>query len=200
MSNNQQLVTFPFRPHLAHYLFYSLTNQVLYDEDFMYRHVDVDLKSYDGKYLRTLLERIDYPKIKKAKDGFRLTISIPRNQKEYYNVMEDGKYAELDFPQEAITLINDYYEARFRDSMVCFVAGWTHGNKHKRGSVEPAIKVFMKIYHLFDQGFTVDQFIQYYKRRNSPLKSSVYAKNISKTIISESKKSRKSLMDNYIKK
>ena len=199
MSNNQQLVIFPFKPHLAHYLFYSLTNEIFYDDDSKFRHIDINLNSIDGKYIRMLLEKVNYPKAKEIKDGYRLTVSIPRYNPNYTQTMVDGRSQKLDLSEEAIELLNEYYEVRFRESLLLFVAGAAYGNNYKRGSIEPAIKKFMEVYDLFSAGYTVDQFIQLWKRRNFPLKKSVYEKKKVGNLIDSPKKPSKTLIDSYIK-
>ncbi len=199
-SSNQQLVSFPFPPYLAHFLFYSLTNEVLKTPDSLIRHMDVDLRSTDGFFLRTLMERADFPNIKKVDEGFRITISVPREPRYWEPVMQDGRYSELYLPPKTIEAIIKHYETRFLDNLAHFIAGACFGNGFKRGSIEPAIKYWMEVYHLHEAGFTLDQFKKFYNRANLPVKKNVYAKSSAKNPFELLKKPGKALIDRYIKK
>lgn len=199
-SANQQLYTFPFPPYLAHYLFYCLTNKVLVTANQLHRPIDIDLRSLDGVYLRSQFIQADFPDIKKMEKGFRITVSIPRKSKEYAPVMADGQNADLIIPKETLSIIIKYYETRFRDAMVHFVAGVCHGREYKRGSIEPAIKYWMEVYHLHDAGYTLDQLIKFYNRANCPVKKHVYEKSNKDNPFEILKKPGKSLIDRYIKK
>ena len=161
--------------------------------------MDVDLRSPDGFYLRTLMERVDFPQLKKIDEGFRITISVPRLSVEWWEVIEDGQYSELTLSAKTIEAIIKYYEIRFRDNLVHFVAGACFGKEYKRGSIEPAIKYWMKVYHLDGAGFTLDQFMQFYKRSNCPVKKNVYEKSSTKNPFELLKKPGKPLIDRYIK-
>lgn len=199
-SSNQQMYTFPFPPYLAHYLFYCLTNKIVEKGDELHRHMDIDMRSLDGIYIRSQFEKANYPEMKKLEPGFRLTVSIPKYVKAYTRVIEDGQTAELIIPQKTLDIIIAYYETRFRDAMVHFVAGAVFGNKSNRGSIESAVKYWMEVYHLHDAGYTLDQLKKFYQRANCPAKKSVYAKTSKTNPFEILKTPGKPLIDRYIKK
>lgn len=174
---NREFASFPFRPYLAKYLFYSCRNEVIETEDAHLRHLDIDLNSPDGQFLRILFTRADFPNIKEAKKGFRLTIRIPKRTTQYEKFTEDGRSAPLVITDEAANIINDHYENRFRDGFISFVRGYIRGAEQKRGALKSAIIEFMKAYDINKgDGWTYESMRKFFQRSNSPLKIGIYAK------------------------
>lgn len=201
MSLNREIVSFPFRPHLAKYLFYTIKNQVIESEDYYHKTLDIDLNSIDGEIIRLVLQRVDFPDLKKAKQGFRLTVSVPRYPNNRMSkVMEDGRYGALEMPEAAIKVINDLYEIRFRDHFVTFVCGYVQGRNRRRGAIRQAIEEFMQIYDLLDCGYSYEMLEKFYKRTNSPVKHGVYAKSKSLSSLIRVKDGHKEMIDRYLKK
>ena len=181
MNNNQDFVSFPFRPHLAQYLFYTIKNKAIESEEALYKNLDISLKSPDGFMLRTLMERADFP-VKDVKYGFRLTVRIPKQSRKNEMFTEDGRCRGLVITEKAAKVINDFYETRFQDHFVSFVAGSAFGSKQKRGSISNAIFHFMETYQLSpENGFNFQTMKKYYDRIESPLKKQIYETKNRKT-------------------
>ena len=200
MADNQEIISFPFRPHLAKYLWALIKNDVLESEDQFHKPLDIDLRSIDGKLIRLLMERTDFPDIEKVTHGFRLYVSVPKNPVGHRSYLEDGRYNMLTLKPEAIELINDIYETRFRDHLITFISGYIRGKENKRGAINSAIQEFRKIYNLSESEMSFDNMVAYYKRTNSPVKNSIYAKKKCSIVKSKEKSPRKDLITRYIKK
>lgn len=181
MSNNREIISFPFRPHLALYLYTHITNQEIESLQHFHKPLDIDLRSPHGKIIRLLLERVDYPQVKKVKKGFRFWVSIPKKAGNHPRLMVDGQRAGLAMPLQAVELINDLYEMIFRDHYLTFVHGYVHGNQGNRFSVRQATEIFIEKYDLELAHYTYDMLVKHYKRSHSPLKKSIYAKKNSET-------------------
>jgi len=181
MNSNQDLVSFPFRPYLAQYLFYTSKNQAISTNQAQFKHLDISIKNPDGFILRMLLERADFP-VKEVKYGFRLTIRIPKEPRYNEQFIEDGRYSGLVISEKAAAKINDFYEMRFRDHFVSYVAGSVFGSNKHRGAISSAIYQFMQTYGLSpEMGVNFEALVQLYKRSNSPLKNEIYSKSSGKT-------------------
>lgn len=177
MTRNREIFSFPFRPHLALFLFHTIENEVYETEVAYHKSLDIDLNSHDGKYLRVLLERADIPQVKTMKKGFRLTASVPKQVKTYRSLMHDGQVSALVITDEIAELINEYYESRFEDYFIAYVCGVVSGSKNSRGALTQAVQEFMDAYHLREaEGCTVDKMMKMYQRKKSPLKKGIYAK------------------------
>lgn len=196
MSDNRQKVTFPFKPHLAQFLFYSIKNEVVSTETMRHRTMDINLSSLHGQIIRTILEKADYPDIKKVKYGFALTISIPK--RDYRKkLFDDGRYAELKIDPQAVELINHLYQVEFENQMISYIAGRVAGQK--RGGLKDAIEAFIKTYHLQETEYNSDRIRKVYQRHNHPLKERVYEKKNDSLYLQKKKQGSKSLIDRLIK-
>ena len=180
MSNNQELVSFPFKPYLAKYLFHMAKNEVIETDKAFYRELYLNMKSPDARFIRILMERKDVPGIHVLPPtGFMLTVRVPKHSAEFNDVVEDSRTKAIWIDEETAKIIHDHFDARFRDHFLSFVHGAVHGSGQKRKSLKKAILVFMGVYGLDrdDVDFNYDQMVKLYERRNSPLKSSIYTKN-----------------------
>jgi hypothetical protein len=179
MSNNQELVSFPFRPYLAKYLFHIAKNEVIETEQALYRNLDLNMKSPDARFIRILMERKDVPGLQTLPPtGFRLTVRVPKHSAEFNDVVEDSRTKAIWIDEETAKLIHDHFDARFRDHFLAFVHGAVHGSTKKRKTIKRAILTFMGVYglHEDDVTYNYDQLNKLYERRNSPLKGNIYAK------------------------
>jgi hypothetical protein len=196
-NDNRQVVSFPFHPHLARYLFFLLTNDVEEDEEYLHRYLDVKLNSIDGRLIRLILERADFPGIKEVKKGFRFKITVPRKTWRH-SLFESGRTGELVFSEEAVKLINELYQTRFETDFLSFVCGSVHGKGH--GGLKSAILKFIEVYKLEDTSMNYEALKKMYQRTNSPLKKPIYAKRKSVKTAKETKDTSKDLINKYIKK
>lgn len=169
MNSNREIVSFPFKPHLAKYLFYSMKNEIVETEETLSRHLDIHCHSHDGFFLRSLFSKRDYPQLKQPEKGYRLTVTIPK-QSSHPDLVEDGRSSNLYLEDKVIKKINAHYEARFRDHFVSFVSGAVYGAGEKKRCRINAILFFMDRYDLH-QHFTLDQLSKYYDRTLIPTKS-----------------------------
>lgn len=178
MNPNQEKASFPFKPHLAKYLFYSIKGEVVETDEARYKQLDVDLNSPDGKILRILFTRVNYPNIDSVKKGFRLTVRVPnRSDKKFDKFIESSRYGSISIDEECAFLINELYEARFRDHFHTFVSGFIAGANGKRGSFKKALHIFCETYDLFNKDeFDPAKYIKFYQRTDSPVKKGIYDK------------------------
>lgn len=178
MNQNREIASFPFKPHLAKYLFYSIKGEVVETEEARFKYLDVDLNSPDGKIIRLLFKRADYPNIDSVKKGFRLTVEVPKlSDKKFDKYIESSRYGSISIDEECAFLINELYEARFRDHFHTFVCGYIAGAEGKRGSFKKALNQFCEIYDLFDKDeFDPAKYIKFYQRTDSPVKTGIYDK------------------------
>ena len=199
VNANRDIVSFPFPPHLCRWLFVKIKGQIIERETDRLKALDIDLHSIDGRIIRLLLERVDYPGIKDVKQGFRFYVSVPRKANEHRSIMHDGQRGQLQMPPEAVKILTDHYEDLFRAHYHSFVCGYIQGNQGKRRSVRQATEIFMRTYDL-DGVYSYDQLIKYYKRTDSPVKISIYAKKNTSVLLDGQKKECKSLLDRRVKK
>jgi len=196
MNGNRQIVTFPFKPHLAQYLFHSITNTIVSTEEAYHRTLDINLNSAHGQIIRLILKRADYPGINEVKKGFSLTVTIPR-----YNpnkrLMEDGRYNELIISEEAIELINTLFQIEFENHFMSYIAGRVASEK--RGGLNNAIKTFVSTYNLGETEFSFDRIRKMYHRANFPLKSAAYEKKSDGILKDNQKRQSKTLIERYLK-
>lgn len=194
-----QIISFPFRPYLAKFLFHSLsTKDAIEDALSCYKPLDVRLNSIDGKLIRMLMERLDHPMKDKVKHGFRLWIQVTKRNPKLKPYIEDGRCSELALPEDAVKLINDMWEVRFRNHFVSFVSGAVRMSDKKKIRLE-AIKEFMNIYDLSpEDGITLDSLIKIYDRSLLPTKVSQYSKEFSATDTENLKKHHKEMISKYL--
>lgn len=185
MNENRDLVSFPFQPHLAKFLFYTIKKEPIETEEARYKHLDIDLKSPDGRFIRILLEKADFPNIKSKEKGFRFTVSIPKKTNSYHPYIEDGRYGSLQISEECALLINDHFESRFREHFVSYVAGFIQGSNCTKGAQHRAIENFLNEYDLNDpEGYNHEKLRKYYQRSFSPFKKNIYdVKNRSNSVV-----------------
>lgn len=196
MSENQQLLTFPFKPHLAQYLFYTIKNEVYSDEEYRHRVIKINMSSIHGQIIRTILEKADYPDIKKAHKGFALTVSIPKRDHRK-RLFTDGRSQELKIDPQAVELINHLYQIEFENSCISYIAGRVAGQK--RGGLKDAIEQVIKIYHLQDTEYNYDRIRKMYQRHKFPLKEAVYEKKNDSLYLKDKKQGGKLLIDRKLK-
>jgi hypothetical protein len=180
MSQNQELVSFPFKPYLAKYLFHVAKNEVIETEEALYKHLDINLKNPDARFIRIMMERKTIPGIQTfPSKGFRFTVRIPKYSKEHYNIIEDSRTKAILIDEETAELIHDHYDAKFRDHFCAFVAGAIHGSGYSRKSMTEAVTFFMDEYQLDkkDPDYSFDRLVKLFKRKNMPLKGIIYGKN-----------------------
>lgn len=178
MNQNREITSFPFKPHLAKYLFYSIKGEVIETQDARHKQLDIDLNSPDGKIIRMLFTRANYPNIESVKKGFRFTISVPNiSDKRFSKYIESNKRGSISIDEDCAFLINELYEARFRDHFHTFVCGFIAGAENRRGSFKKALNQFCEIYDLFDKDeFDPAKYIKFYQRTDSPVKTGIYDK------------------------
>lgn len=179
MKENQELVSFPFRPHLARYIFSLAKNEAIETEEAHYKHLDINMKSLDAKLIRLLMQRKDVPGAKHVDSkGFRLTVRIPKKCSNHTQLVEDSQTKSIWIDDETAEQIQDHFEARFRDHFIAFVSGAVYGTQGNRNSRKKAIIYFMETYGMLEPGslYTFDQMAKLYERRNTPLKQNIYKK------------------------
>jgi hypothetical protein len=175
----KDLISFPFRPHLAKYLFNLLQNEVIDTPEAYYRHLDIDMRSAEGRMLRMLCQpRKGRPRTQMPTKGFRLTICIPKQARNHLHLATDSRRQAVWIDDETATLLQDHFEKRFREHFMSFVSGAVHGSGHSRGQLKKAILYFMDQYSLHDEEsyYTYDQLLKYFKRRNTFIKPKIYRK------------------------
>jgi hypothetical protein len=196
MNGNRQIVTFPFKPHLAQYLFNSISNTIISTEEAHHRTLDINLNSPHGQIIRLILKRADYPGISEVKKGFSLTVTIPRYNPDK-RLMEDGRYNELIISEEAIDLINTLFQIEFENHLMSYIAGRVASEK--RGGLTKAIQTFVTAYNLGETEFSFDRIRKMYHRANFPLKSSAYEKKAKGILSNSDKTASKTLLERYLK-
>lgn len=154
------------------------------------------MRSLHGKIIRVILEKADYPGIKKPQKGFALTVSIPKrdHRKKLY---ADGRTGELKVDPQAVELINELYQIEFENSCISYIAGRVAGQK--RGGLKQAIEDIIKVYHLQDTEYNYDRLMKMYQRHKFPLKKSVYEKVNDSLYLREKKSGGKLLIDRKLK-
>lgn len=180
MSQNQELVSFPFKPYLAKYLFHVAKNEVIETEEALYKHLDINLKNPDARFIRIMMERKSVPGLQSVPTkGFRFTVRIPKQARNHTQYVEDSRTKAIHIDEEMAELIHDHYDAKFRDHFCAFVAGAIHGSGYSRKSMTKAVTFFMDEYNLDkkDPDYSFERLVKLFKRKNMPLKGSIYAKN-----------------------
>lgn len=197
MSSAQQIVTFPFRPHLALFLFHSIKGEILQTADLQHKILYVNLNSPHGELIRLILTRANYPNIKDVKQGFSLTISVP-NRNWNKPLMEDGRYNELVMDPAGIDMINSLYQVTFDNHLLSYIAGRVASEK--RGGLKKAIEDFIDKYELQGTEYTYEKICKMYHRSNFPLKSTAYAKKKVGIITEAPKNESNTLIDKLVKR
>jgi len=176
MNTNQELVSFPFRPYLAKYLFYLANNEVIETDEAFYKHLDITMNNPDARFIRVLMQRCGIPGVAVyPMQGFRFTIRIPKQARKHTNYVEDSRTKAVWIDEETANIIQDHFDARFRDCFISFVSGHVQGSGSQRKSLKSGILFFMKVYDLEDETpYNYDQLAKLYERRNSPLKGTIY--------------------------
>lgn len=178
MNQNQELVSFPFKPYLAKFLFYLSENRIIEGDDAYYRNLDLNMKNPDSRFIRVLMTRKNIPGIKQMESkGFRFTVRIPKKSTQYNSVIEDSRTKAIWIDEETARIIHDHFDSKFRDHFCSFVAGAVHGSGNKRKAIKKAILFFMDKYDLHKDSveYNYDQLIKLYRRRNIPVKQPIYA-------------------------
>ena len=197
MSKNQQLVTFPFRPHLALFLFHNLRGEIITSNEARHRVLHVDLRSIHGEIIRLILKRANYPGIESVKHGFALTVSVPKsNWGKPLN--EDGRYQQLIMDPAGVDMINKLYQIEFDNHLLSYIAGRVA--TEKRGGLKKAIEEFIDKYHLHETEYTHDKIRKMYHRANFPLKSRAYAKKSSGIIANSPQNESNTLISKLVRK
>lgn len=180
MSQNQELVSFPFKPYLAKFLFHLTKNEVIETEEAYYKHLDINLRNPDARFIRILMERKQIPGIKNiASKGFQFTLRIPKQARNHTSYVEDSRTKAIWIDEQTAQIIHDHFDAKFRDHFCAFVAGSMYGSGYSRKSITSAIHFFMDEYDLDkkDPDYSFDRLVKLFKRKKMPLKGSIYGKN-----------------------
>jgi len=175
--SNQELISFPFRPYLAHYLFALSKKEVIETEEAYYKHLDIQLKSAEGKFLRVLCTTKRLPVIEVPTKGYRLTIRIPKKSTIYPHIIEDSRSKTVWIDDETAELVQEHFDKWFRDHFVAFVSGAIYGSESERGILKRAIMYFMENYHLDQDNpyYNYEQMLKIYERSVTPLKGNIYS-------------------------
>lgn len=194
-----QIISFPFKPYLAKFLFYSISSkEAIEDALAYYKPLDVRLNSIDGKIIRMMMKRLDHPMKDKIKHGFRLWIQVTKQNPKLKPYIEDGRYSELALPEDAIELINEMWEVRFRNHFISFVSGAVRMSNKKKVRLD-AIKEFMRIYDLTpEDGITIDALIKVYDRSLLPTKVAQYEKKSAEINAETLKNHHKEMISKYL--
>lgn len=171
----RELISFPFKPHLVRFLWQLCRNEVIETNEARYKHLDIDLRTPTGTFIRSLVTKTNFPKVPEPSKGFRFTIRIPKRCKNHSDFIEDGRHSGLIIDEKTADLIQQHFETMFREHFVSFVMGAIIGSGQSRQSKKNAIVFFMDTYELHDV-YTYEQLVKVYDRTNSPLKKSIYAK------------------------
>jgi hypothetical protein len=178
MSQNQELVSFPFTPYLAKYLYHLVQNQPVETDDGFYKHLDVNMSSPDARFIRIVMQRKQIPGLQASNSrGFRFTIRIPKYVDQYADYVEDSRTKAIWIDEQTAKIIHDHFDSRFRDHFCSFISGAIFGANGKRTSLKKSITFFMQAYGInkYD-GINYEQLLKIYKRKISPLKQPIYTR------------------------
>jgi len=198
VSSNQEIISFPFEPYLAKYLFVKIKKQSFENNYGVHKPLDIDLRSVHGKIIRMLLQKADFPNIDKVQKGFRLFVSIPKYSAEHNQFIEDARNSCLVMPPSAIRLLHELYEDQFRSDYHHFVTGYVRGNKGKRYSIRQATEIFIETYQLQDL-IKYDTLVKFYARTHSELKVAIYDRKKQAPRKSASAQASKTLLNSFLK-
>ena len=158
---SREIISFPFKPHLARFLFEQLTTSTRSLGYSKLKPMDINLSSNLGKLIRRLLEK-SYTKIK-VDEGFTIWVSVP-SQVWGKNDMPDGRSSFLSLSEESAQIISDLFESIFRQNLVSFVDGGVAATDNERGVVISQIRLFMQKYKLIEEDLTEEMYRKMYYR------------------------------------
>ncbi len=198
---SKELITFPFKPFLAKYLFHSLKSDIYELDGKCIRYLDIDLRSIDGFIIRMMLTKHNGPVLKSSIKGYRLAIGINKYPgSKYLSLQADARNCGIEMTEEAAAKLIEYYTVRFLEHFDSFVSGYVLGTNKKRGALQNAIHLFLDKYDIQEEdGVTLAKLQKYYRRTQSTLKEPIYEMHKESIASKENVIKSKSMIQRYSK-
>ena len=165
---SREIISFPFKPHLARFLFEQLTTSTRSLGYSKLKPMHIDLSSNLGRLIRRLLEK-SYKKVK-VDQGFTIWVSVP-SQVWGNKDMPDGRSSFLSLNEESAEIISELFESMFRQNLTSFIDGGVAATYNKRGIVINQIRLFMQKYKLIEEDLTEEMYRKMYYREKKQSKT-----------------------------